>query len=108
MNRPPYVLTIDCGTQSLRAMIFDAAGDLAAFEKLSYTPYIEQKPGYAEEDTELYWASLLSVLEKLREHNPALFKWIEGVGVTAQRDTMVCLEENGKPLRNAIIWLDQR
>nr|MDA3834973.1 FGGY-family carbohydrate kinase [Spirochaetales bacterium] len=63
---------------------------------------------YAEQDTELYWASLLSVLEKLREHNPALFKCIEGLGVTAQRDTMVCLDENGKPLRNAIIWLDQR
>ncbi len=103
-----YVLTIDCGTQSLRAMIFSSNGTLEAIKKIEYVPYRETAPGRAEQDAEVYWDSLIKALLCLQEDSPELYGRIEGIGVTTQRDSMVCLDSEGKPLRDAIIWLDQR
>ncbi len=102
------VLTVDCGTQSLRTLIFDTYGNLLDMEKMEYLPYTSPRPGWAEQDAELFWQSLVSGCRNHKRRNPELFGRIAGIGVTAQRDTMVNLAEDGSVLRPAITWLDTR
>ena len=52
------ILTIDCGTQSLRALIFNADGILLAFHQIHFNPYYSEKPGWAEQNPEIYWEAL--------------------------------------------------
>ncbi len=101
-------LTIDCGTQSLRVMLFDPHGHLMDIEKVEYEPYFSRKPGWAEQDPEVFWESLCRGCLKLKNRKQELFNRIIGVGVSSQRDTMVCVDRDGKTLRSAITWLDQR
>ncbi len=108
MNNKKYILSIDCGTQSIRALIFDTEGNLIDKEKIEYQMYFSNKPGYAEKDAQDYYESLRAATTNLKSRNTQLFNKIEGVGITTQRDTMVCLDKDGNPLRPAILWLDQR
>lgn len=102
------VLSIDCGTQSLRAMLFDSNGSLIGRTKLDYEPYVSPKPGWTEQDVEVYWESFCKATRRLADAHPQAFARAVAVGVTTQRDSMVCLDRSGKPLRSAILWLDQR
>ena len=102
------MLSIDCGTQSLRAMLFSAAGDLIHSEKVVYEPYFSPKPGWAEQDPELLWQSLCKACQNLKHNQSEVFNNVSGVGITTQRDTMINVDKDGIPLRNAITWLDQR
>jgi sugar (pentulose or hexulose) kinase len=102
------ILAIDCGTQSIRGIIFSPKGELLERVQLEYEPYFSKYPGWAEQDPELYWNSLANVCLKLKSLNKALFSRIAGIGVTSQRASMINVDEDGEPLRPAIIWLDQR
>ncbi len=104
----PTLLAIDCGTQSLRALIFDADGALLAKAQIKYAPYRSPEPGLAEQDAEVFWKSLCDACQRLKSEHPRLMTRIAGVGVTTQRDTMVNVDQQGRPLRPAITWLDQR
>lgn len=102
-------LSIDCGTQSLRAILFDSKGNLEDLERIKFDPpYFSKFEGWAEQDPDFYWNSMIYAIKKLKERNPNNFKKIIGVSVTTQRDTVVLVDKNGKPLRPAILWLDQR
>jgi len=102
------ILTIDCGTQSLRALLFSSRGELLDKEQIKYDPYFSTKPGWAEQDPEIFWQSLCKCCMRLKERGLQVFEQIAGVGVTTQRDSMVNIDVNGNPLRPVIIWLDQR
>ena len=102
------LLAIDCGTQSLRTIIFSPEGRILAKQKIEYKPYSSPKPGWAEQDPEVFWQSFVTGCRRLKETEPEGFKDIGGIGVTAQRDTMINLSENGSVLRPAITWLDTR
>ncbi len=102
------ILAIDCGTQSLRAIIFDGGGRLLDKKKIEYEPYAKGEPGRAEQDPEVYWNALVAACRDLSSRRPELMKAVAGVGITSQRATMVCVDESGKPLRPAILWLDVR
>ncbi len=102
------ILSIDCGTQSLRAILFSQKGEMLARVQIEYEPYFSEQAGWAEQDPELYWTSLVKACQKLKASNPELFKAIAGVGVTTQRASMINVDDNGIPLRPAILWLDQR
>lgn len=102
------LLAIDCGTQSIRALLFDCLGNLIANEKIEYQPYIASRPGWAEQNPEIFWQNLCLACLQLKQKQAADFDKIAGVGITTQRDSMICLDEFGRPLRNAITWLDQR
>ena len=102
------LLSIDCGTQSLRALLFSTKGELIDKEQIFYEPYYSTKPGYAEQDPEIYWNSLIKATQKLKKRRPKIFENIKGVGVTTMRDSMVALDKNGTVVRPTIIWLDQR
>jgi len=102
------LLSIDCGTQSLRALMFSTTGELLDKEQIVYEPYFSTKPGYAEQDAETYWKSLCKATQILKKRNPQLFENIKGVGVTTLRASMVNVDKNGNVVRPTIVWLDQR
>ena len=102
------VLAIDCGTQSLRAILFSLDGKVIDKEKIAYNPYYSIKPGWAEQNPELYWESFCKACKALQARNPLRFEKVEGVGVTALRNSMVNVDKDGTPLRPLMVWLDQR
>lgn len=102
------ILSIDCGTQSLRAMIFSLEGKLLAIQKVAFEPYISLEPGWAEQEPEIYWNALCTACQSLKSEFPHYFGLITGVGVTTLRNSMVNVDEHGEALRPVITWLDQR
>ncbi len=102
------ILSIDCGTQSLRTMIFSIEGELLAKQKVAFEPYISLQTGWAEQESEIYWNALTAACKSLKTEYPNYFESVVGVGITALRNSMVNIDENGKPLRPVITWLDQR
>lgn len=102
------ILTIDNGTQSVRALLFDVNGNLLAKSQHMITPYHAQHPGWAENDPEYYWESVAAACQKLWANTDIPKSAIRGVGLTTQRATTINLDVDGKPLRPAIVWMDQR
>ncbi len=102
------LLAIDCGTQSLRALLFSPTGEMLARVQIVYEPYVSLRPGWAEQDPELFWTSLCQACRQLQQEVPKHFAAVAGVGVTSQRSSMINVDKDGRPLRPAIIWLDQR
>ena len=107
MNKD-LILSIDNGTQSVRALLFDAEGNLVAKGKQEIEPYYSRYPGWAEQDTEYFWQALRDCCEKLWAVEGVDRERIAGLSITAQRKTVVNLDSQGAALRPAMIWLDQR
>lgn len=101
-------LVIDCGTQSIRALVFDSNGVLLGREQVPYAPYFSLEPGFAEQDPEVFWNGLIRACQTLKSRCPGLISSVVGVGVTTQRATMINVDERGRVLRPAIVWLDRR
>lgn len=105
----PRLLAIDVGTQSARAIVFDAQGRLLARAQLPFEPtYHSPQPGWAEQPPDVYWSAVVDCCRKLWEDGPIKPADITGLALTTQRCTMVCLDGTGRVLRPAILWLDQR
>ncbi len=102
------ILSIDCGTQSTRAILFSLKGDIIDKAQIFYTPYTSKKPGWAEQNATIYWKSLCKATNTLKKRSPEDFKKIKGVGVTTLRNTLVNVDKDGKILRPSLTWLDQR
>jgi sugar (pentulose or hexulose) kinase len=104
---PENLLAIDNGTQSVRALLFDPRGNLIAKQRVPIEPYYSREPGLAEQDPDVYWRALCEACQGL---------WAQGVdkssvaaaALTTQRSTVINVDKNGRPLRPAIVWLDQR
>ncbi|WP_336368251.1 FGGY-family carbohydrate kinase [Marinobacter sp. C2H3] len=104
----PLILAIDNGTQSVRALLFDAQGNLVGKGKQEIEPYFSTQPGWAEQRPEYFWDNLRLACQQLWASTDARPDQVAGVTVTTQRGTVINLDEHGQPLRPAIIWLDQR
>jgi sugar (pentulose or hexulose) kinase len=102
------LLAIDNGTQSLKALVFDALGNLAAIEKVTFTPYVSPRPGWAEQDPMVFWDALCAGCQGLWHRHGVDRDRIAGVALTTQRSTIINVNRDGRPLRPAILWLDQR
>ena len=102
------ILSIDNGTQSVRAILFDLQGNELAKCKIAIEPYFSAHPGWAEQDPELYWSTLGQACQTLLQQPGVNLDSIAAVTLTTQRGTMINLDRAGKPLRPAIVWLDQR
>ena len=102
------ILAIDNGTQSVRALLFDLNGNIVAKSQVHLTPYFSDQPGWAEHDAEGYWHAVCKACHGLWSQPQVDKAAIQGVAVTTQRGTVVSLDAQGKPLRPAITWLDQR
>lgn len=103
-----HIIAIDCGTQSLRAIIFSANGTILAKKQIFYKPYTSPQPGRAEQNTEVWWNALCAAVNELKKDHADLFEHVAGVGITTQRDSLILIDKNGEVLRPAITWLDTR
>ncbi len=102
------ILAIDNGTQSVRALLFDLQGNLLARERVPIEPYYSTAPGLAEQDPAVFWNALCQACQQLWKQPGVVKESIAGVALTTQRSTLINVDKHGKPLRPAIVWLDQR
>ncbi|UVE16425.1 FGGY-family carbohydrate kinase [Pseudomonas sp. LS44] len=108
MSEASYLLAIDNGTQSVRALLFDLAGNLLGKGKVELQAYYSTQPGWAEQDPEYYWQSLGEACRLLWQQVDIDKRLIKGVALTTQRGTIINVDAAGQPLRPAMLWLDQR
>jgi sugar (pentulose or hexulose) kinase len=102
------LLSIDCGTQSIRALIFDPKGNLLAKSRVLIELYYSDAPGLAEQDTKVFWNALCQACQQIWKEGVVKKDSIAAVALTTQRSTIVNVDKDGNPLRPAIVWLDQR
>jgi len=102
------VLSIDAGTQSIRASLIDFHGNILKIVKTEIEPYYSVNPGWAEQEPEYFWKNLALTCKKLMSSLPVHKEFIRGMTLTTQRNTMINLDSSGNPLRPAFIWLDRR
>lgn len=105
----PLVLTFDIGTQSLRGVLVDDRGNLVCKRQIHFEqPYFSQNPGWAEQRGEFYWETICQASLELKAAAGNLWHDIKAVSITTIRDTDICVDKNGVPVRPAILWLDKR
>ncbi|MCU0484867.1 MAG: FGGY-family carbohydrate kinase [Anaerolineales bacterium] len=102
------ILVFDAGTQSIRCALFDIAGTMVDMLKLPIEPYFVPAPGFHEQQPEYFWQKFCEASRGLLARNPTLCAHIKAITLTTQRGVYINLDQNGKPLRPAIHWLDQR
>lgn len=102
------LLAVDCGTQSVRALLFDPQGEILVKVRVPIEPYYSTAPGLAEQDPLVFWNALCQATKELFAHKDAKKDSVAAASITTQRATVVNLDKDGSPLRPAIIWLDQR
>ena len=105
---PENILAIDNGTQSVRALIFDPRGKLLARERIPIEPYFSTEPGYAEQDPQVFWEAVCQACQRLWLQPGVDRGSLAAIALTTQRASVINLDKHGKPLRPAILWLDQR
>ncbi|MFP4555630.1 MAG: FGGY-family carbohydrate kinase [Bacteroidales bacterium] len=103
-----YIVVVDAGTQSIRAVLFDLKGNIIRFEKTEVEPYFSNEPGFAEQDPDYLWDVLAQTCKRLMKSVDVPVESIKGMSITTQRGTVVNLDKDGNALRPAILWLDQR
>lgn len=103
-----YILALDQGTTSSRAIIFDHDGRVVGQCGREF-PQIYPQPGWVEHDPEAIWSSQLEVARKVLSDTGIPASRIAAIGVANQRETTIVWEKStGKPIYNAIVWQDRR
>jgi glycerol kinase len=103
-----YILALDQGTTSSRAIIFDKQGAVIAVAQKEFTQYFPQ-PGWVEHDANEIWSTQLGVAVEAISKAGLTVENIAAIGITNQRETTVVWERaTGKPIYNAIVWQDRR
>ena len=100
-------LAIDVGTTSLKAALFDRNGRLLAIDRQEY-PLLTPTPAFVELDAEVYWQACCASVHNVIDRYGAKPADVAAVCVTGQGETLLFLDADGKPIHNAIVWLDQR
>ena len=99
-----YILSLDQGTTSSRAILFNKAGEIVDSAQREFKQ-IFPKPGWVEHNANEIWSSVLAVMAEVMEVNEVKPSEIAGIGITNQRETTVVWEkETGHPVYNAIVW----
>lgn len=103
-----YILSLDQGTSSSRAIVFDAAGKVCSVAQHEF-PQIFPKSGWVEHDPHQIWSSQASVIAEAISEINVNGKNIAAIGITNQRETTIVWDaETGEPVYNAIVWQDRR
>ena len=103
-----YILALDQGTSSSRAIIFDHDGTPCAVSQKEFTQYFP-RPGWVEHDPEEIWESEREVMLGVLKEGKADASQIAAVGITNQRETTIVWDaQTGKPVYNASVWQDRR
>lgn len=99
-----YILALDQGTTSSRAILFNKSGDLVAITQKEFKQYYP-KPGWVEHNASEIWGSILAVIGELFGNYAVEPSQIAAIGITNQRETTVIWDKNtGVPIYNAIVW----
>lgn len=107
MNRE-YVMALDQGTTSSRAILFDKKGDIIATAQKEFKQYYP-KPGWVEHDPMEIWGTQSGVIREVMDKAAIRPEQIASIGITNQRETTVIWEkDSGRPIYNAIVWQCRR
>ncbi|WP_391121492.1 glycerol kinase GlpK [Psychrobacillus sp. L3] len=99
-----YILSIDQGTTSSRAILFDKQGNIVHSAQKEFTQYFP-KPGWVEHDANEIWGSVLSVIAAVLTESGNQPEDVHAIGITNQRETtIVWNKKTGKPVYHAIVW----
>ncbi|AWD65492.1 MULTISPECIES: glycerol kinase GlpK [Priestia] len=99
-----FILSLDQGTTSSRAMLFNKKGEVVHVAQKEFTQYFP-KPGWVEHNASEIWGSILAVIASCLSESGVHADQIEAIGITNQRETAVVWEKaTGKPVYNAIVW----
>jgi glycerol kinase len=103
-----YILALDQGTTSSRAILFDHNGDIITIAQKEFTQIYPQ-PAWVEHDAEEIWSSQFSVMAEVIAKQNIAASQIAAIGITNQRETTIVWDKKtGKPVYNAIVWQDRR
>lgn len=103
-----YVIALDAGTTSNRAIVFDKDRNIVAVAQNEFTQYYP-KPGWVEHDPMEIWATQSAVLNQVIAQAGIKPEDIDSIGITNQRETTVVWDKNtGRPVYNAIVWQCRR
>ena len=106
--KPPFILAIDQGTTSSRAIVFNQRLKVAGVAQREFAQYLP-KPGLVEHDPEEIWKSVVTTARGAIRNAGVTPSRIMGIGITNQRETVVVWDRRtGKPIHRAIVWQDRR
>lgn len=99
-----YILSLDQGTTSSRAILFNEKGEIVHSSQKEFTQHFP-KPGWVEHNANEIWGSILAVIAGVLSESGVKPEQIAGIGITNQRETAVVWDkETGTPVYNAIVW----
>ena len=108
VHRAHYILTLDQGTTSSRAILFDQAGTIRGIAQKALTPLFPQ-PGWVEQDANEIWSSQAAVMAEVLAQAGLSSTDVGALGITNQRETTLVWDRvTGQPIYNAIVWQDRR
>jgi glycerol kinase len=103
-----FILALDQGTTSCRAILFDHGGSLVATAQKEFTQYYPQ-PAWVEHDANEIWTAQVTVVRDLLERTGTTADDIAAIGITNQRETTLIWDRRtGEPIHHAIVWQDRR
>ncbi|MGB3623608.1 glycerol kinase GlpK [Ketobacter sp. MCCC 1A13808] len=103
-----YILSIDQGTTSTRAILFDTQGNIVDSAQQEFTQFFPAD-GWVEHDAEEIWDSTLTVCREVMKKSDTSAGSIAAIGITNQRETAIVWDRaTGKPIHRAIVWQDRR
>lgn len=99
-----YILAIDQGTTSSRAILFNKRGEIVASAQKEFPQYFP-KPGWVEQDANEIWLSVMNVYMEVLVHGKVSPEEIAAIGITNQRETAIVWDKKtGEPVYHAIVW----
>lgn len=103
-----YILALDQGTTSSRAILFNHDGSILSSEQQEFTQHYP-KAGWVEHDPNEIWETQLAVAQAVLKKNNVTAAQVAAIGITNQRETTIIWDrETGEPIHNAIVWQDRR
>ena len=102
-----YLLSLDCGTTASKISLFNEKGELLSLSTQEY-PLITPDPLVVEIGAETLWNAFKIGVSDILSKSKIDPKDIRALGISAQGETLIPIDKQGEPLRNAIVWLDNR
>ena len=107
MTNMKLLIGLDLGTTALKVALFDNGGTLLAVSAKEYS-LMTPKVNFVEGDPEIYWNAFKDGLADLKAQYPIQEQDSLALAISAQGETLLCIDKEGKSLRNAIVWMDNR
>src|SRR5437762_424285 len=100
-----YVIGVDCSTTAAKAVVWNETGSAVAQGRATFE-LSQPRPGWGEQSASDWWVATAAAVRRAAQ--PVDFSRIRAICITHQRETFVCLDAAGRPLRPAMLWLDTR